>query len=297
MAFYWLAEHLKAVAFNNSRRFFRPMVAVPDIDCEIIETDDAVRSIFFRQRKKPQWAVDKIIYFKAVNPLFGCRKIAELFDRLYAQKYNMTVSKSYVYYTLRKHRYEVQVLRRMIKHQRPKALTRNICWGIDLTTVTDRQGNLLPVFVAVDYGSRRCITISSIKSKHSLVAYHLFRAFTRCGRPKSIKTDNEAVFTSFIFKSALIMAGIKHQTSDIASPWQNGRVERLIGTFKEKVCQVLVQDPAHLVYLLPDFSSGITRFGHIITLTEKHQWKSGTRWMCLAPDISGPTGSRTGAGC
>ena len=49
------------------------------------------------------------------------------------------------------------------------------------------------------------------------------------------------------------MAGIKHQTSDIASPWQNGRVERLIGTFKEKVCQVLVQDQAHLVYLLPRF--------------------------------------------
>ena len=253
---YWLILFLQN-GFEWQDRLFIPY---PKQNFSTDENIDSLPDFFtdkgagFRRRKKPQWVIDKIIYLKAVNPLFGCRKIAELFDRLYAEKRNMTVSKSYVYYTLRNHRYDVQVLRRAIKHRRPKLLKRNICWGIDLTTVTDRHGNLLPVFVAVDYGSRRCIAINGIKSKHSLVLlYCLFKATGRCGKPKSIKTDNEAVFTSLVFKSALVLAGIKHQTSDVASPWQNGRVERLIGTFKEKVRHVLVQDQAHLVYLLPQF--------------------------------------------
>src|SRR5690606_5717428 len=114
--------------------------------------------------------------------------------------------------------------------------------------------NFLPVFFAVDYGSRRCTAFRFIQSKHSLVLlYHLFKSIAQCGKPKSVKTDNEAVFTSFVFKCGLALMGIKHQTSDIACPWQNGRVERLIGTFKEKVRQVLVQDQAHLIHLLPQF--------------------------------------------
>jgi putative transposase len=221
--------------------------ALPESDCE-------TGTGFFRGRKKPQWVIDNIIYLKAVHPLFGCRKIAELFDRLYATKYNMTVSKSYVYATLLNYRYEIQVVRRMVRHRRPKALKRNICWGVDLTTVTNRQGNLLPVFVMVDYGSRRCVCLQHITSKHSVVlVWILFKTIVQCGKPKSIKTDNEAVFTSLMFKSALKLAGIKHQTTHIASPWENGRVERLIGTFKEKIRQLAISDHQHLISLLPQF--------------------------------------------
>src|SRR5690606_230836 len=137
-----------------------------DDDSTLLESGCEAGTGFFRGRKKPQWVINKIIYLKAVNPLLGCRKIAELFDRLYAAKYNMTVSKSYVYTTLLNYHYEIQVVRRMAKHRRPKALKRNICWGMDLTTVTNRQGNLLPVFVMVDYGSRRCVCIQHITSKH-----------------------------------------------------------------------------------------------------------------------------------
>lgn len=166
-----------------------------------METDDSVKSNFFKYRKKPQWVVDITFNLKAVNHLCGCRKIAELLDRLHAQKQNMTVSKSYVYYALCKYQYEVQVPRRMIKHQRPRQLERNVFWGVDLTTVTDGQGSFLPVFVAVDHGSRRCTAIRFIQSKHSVVLlYHLFKSIEQCDKPKSVKTNNEAVFTSFVFK-------------------------------------------------------------------------------------------------
>ena len=36
-----------------------------------------------------------------------------------------------------------------------------------------------------------------------------------------------------------LQLGIKHQKSDIACPWQNGRIERFFGSFKEKAKQVV----------------------------------------------------------
>lgn len=41
-----------------------------------------------------------------------------------------------------------------------------------------------------------------------------------------------------MFKLALKLLGIQHQTSDVASPWMNGRTERFFETFKEKLKQL-----------------------------------------------------------
>jgi transposase InsO family protein len=46
------------------------------------------------------------------------------------------------------------------------------------------------------------------------------KAIKQFGFPKFIRTDNEHCFTSSTFKLALKLLGIRHQTSDIASPWQ-----------------------------------------------------------------------------
>ena len=56
--------------------------------------------------------------------------------------------------------------------------------------------------------------------------------------PKVIQTDNEACFTSLTFRLGLCLAQIKHKTSEVASPWQNGRIERFFGTFKYYARQV-----------------------------------------------------------
>ncbi|MEM9594705.1 MAG: integrase core domain-containing protein [Acidobacteriota bacterium] len=47
-----------------------------------------------------------------------------------------------------------------------------------------------------------------------------------------MRTDNEAVFTSRRFRWVLIVLGLRHQLTQVASPWQNGRVERFFGTLK-----------------------------------------------------------------
>ncbi len=63
----------------------------------------------------------------------------------------------------------------------------------------------------------------------------LIGAVVRYGRPKFVRTDNEAVFTSRMFTMVLWLLGIEHQTTDPGCPWQNGRVERFFGTLKDKL--------------------------------------------------------------
>ncbi|MBI3354920.1 MAG: transposase family protein [Nitrospirae bacterium] len=57
------------------------------------------------------------------------------------------------------------------------------------------------------------------------------------GKPKALRTDNEPVFTSWLFKISLWLMGIRHQLIDKCCPWQNGRIERFFGTLKKKLNQ------------------------------------------------------------
>jgi transposase InsO family protein len=55
------------------------------------------------------------------------------------------------------------------------------------------------------------------------------------GKPKSLRTNNEAFFTSRLFRFSLWWLDIKHQRSDKHCPWQNGKIERFFGTLKERL--------------------------------------------------------------
>lgn len=72
----------------------------------------------------------------------GCRSIEKLFNRIYATSRKMTVSKSYVHYTIRKHRYEIEVLRRNMKHRLPRPVKRNHVWAMDMTGKGDVGGEV-----------------------------------------------------------------------------------------------------------------------------------------------------------
>lgn len=62
------------------------------------------------------------------------------------------------------------------------------------------------------------------------------------GKPEVIRTDNEPVFVSYLFKLACLILGVKHQTTQIGSPWQNGRIERLFGTLKKVTSQISIPE-------------------------------------------------------
>jgi putative transposase len=41
--------------------------------------------------------------------------------------------------------------------------------------------------------------------------------------------------------------------TDIACPWQNGRIERFFGTFKNYIRQLSIHSLSHLTHALPEF--------------------------------------------
>ena len=189
-----------------------------------------------RTPAKPAWVVREIIRLKAIMPDAGCRSIANIFNRRFAVRRKMTVGKTFVADTLRRYRYEVEIVRRKIKHRVPPALPRNIVWGLDLTGKTDAVGDLHMIFGLIDHGSRALLGLLALPNKCSWTLLgHLFLAIGKYGKPRVVRTDNEACFTSRLFCVVLWLAGIRQQRSDPGCPWQNGRIERLFGTLKGKM--------------------------------------------------------------
>ncbi len=175
---------------------------------------------------------------KAFMPDVGCRKLAESFNRRYAKSKKITVGKTYVSNIIKNHQYEIQILRKNVKHRKSRPLPANIVWGMDLTGKTDTQNKLHNILGIIDHGSRSCLFLKGIKNKASITLLRcLLDSIEKYGQPKIIRTDNEAVFTSRIFSFSLWLLGIKHQKIDKGCPWQNGRIERFFGTVKEKLNQ------------------------------------------------------------
>ncbi len=96
---------------------------------------------YVRNRKKPQWVIDKVIYLKAVSG-YGCGKVAETFNRIHGER--ETVSKSFIYEKLKNHQYQLMQMKRQIRNKPPRKVPINQTWAMDLTTVTlNKQQNYI----------------------------------------------------------------------------------------------------------------------------------------------------------
>ena len=183
---------------------------------------------FTHPNKKPKWVKDKVLYLKVHLPHDGCRKIAIHFNSIYADK-NISVSKSYVYRVLKENGYEILQMRKVMRAKLPYKKEKNKMWHMDLTTIDSRQ-----IFGIIDSGTRALVTLKHLQSKSTIrLIRTLLDAIELHGKPKTIRSDNEIVFTSKLMKTALWLLGIKRQTTQIGSPWQNGKIERLFSTMKQ----------------------------------------------------------------
>lgn len=206
--------------------------------------------------KKPDWIKAEIIRLKASMPQAGCRTLATLCNRRYAASRKITIGKTYVSQVIRQHHYEIDILRRKLKHTPPRSIARNLIWGIDLTGKTDTHNKLHFIFGVIDHGSRVVLTLQALHNKSSRTLLTcLLDAIRRYGKPKIIRTDNEAIFTSRLFRYGLKLLGIRHKPSQPAHPWQNGRIERFFGTLKQKLDQWQVSSLAQLNQDLNTFNS------------------------------------------
>ena len=235
------------------------------------------------RKPKPNWVKREIIRIKAHMPKSGCRLIADVFNRSFAVK-EMTVGKTFVYTVLRDNIYEVESLRKKWKRRVPKPMQKNIVWGMDMTGVQaksykdnkKRQNATATILGILDHGTRKCISLKSISDKASITLLKaLITAIESYGKPKAIRTDNESVFTSRLFRLGLCILGIRHQRTQIHSPWQNGRIERFFGTFKSYSDKVIF-NAKKIQFALDEFQywyNAIRPHRHLNGLTPDEQWK------------------------
>ncbi|HFD14575.1 MAG TPA: transposase [Epsilonproteobacteria bacterium] len=174
------------------------------------------------------------MYLKVHLPYDGCRKIAIHFNKMYADK-NISVSKSYVYRIFIAYGYEILQQRKEMRNKQPYKKDKNQLWHMDLTTIDKRQ-----IFGVIDSGTRALLKLKHLQSKSTInLIRTLLDAIELYGKPKTIRSDNEKVFTSKLMKLALWLLGIKRETTQIESPWQNGKIERLFGTMKQSFTELV----------------------------------------------------------
>jgi putative transposase len=212
------------------RRFFQRKKLTEQPHCEDVLLAPVTPRKNLR-KKKPQWVIQEIIRLCAHMPHCGCIKIADAFNRLYEHSRDMTVAKSTVYNYQQKHLYDIHVLRHGIKTTPPKTYPKNCIWSMDLTTVSDNQKQPHTIFGVIDNGTRANLLLKTLENKASISLLRcLLDLIEIYGKPKAIRCDNEAVFTSRLFRFCLWCCNIKIQYSDIACPWHKN-----LGTFLNAV--------------------------------------------------------------
>lgn len=207
-----------------------------------------------RCRPKPPWVTREVIRLKALMTEHGHRAVADVFNRRFAETRGMTVGKTFVSNVVRKHQYQIQIVRREIKHARPRPIPLNAIWGVDLTGKADSGGSTHTMLGVVEHGARACLALQRLIDRSAAgIMLELIPLMRRFGAPRAIRSDNDAVFRSYLFRFMLILLGIKHQRTDPHCPWQNGRVERFFGTLKDKLDRWLVASGDELSVALAQF--------------------------------------------
>jgi transposase InsO family protein len=196
---------------------------------------------------------EEIVRLKAENAAAGCRTLAHLFNRHFAAR-GMTVGKTFVHDLIRRQQYEIEILRRRLKHRRPKPVPLSLIWALDLTGKVDRGREVHQVLGILEHQSRAVLSLQALAQKSTIAVLRcLLDAIERFGTPKIVRTDNEAIFTSRVFRFALSFLGIRHQRTEPGHPWQNGRIERLFGTLKRALDPWEVESRAQLATALSIF--------------------------------------------
>ncbi len=198
--------------------------------CRRPQNDTAARDRL--NQKKPPWVSGEVLRLKALMPHNGCRKIAATFNHMHRRR-GESIGKTYVANVLRDNGHKLAEIRRDIRRRKPRLVPRNLIWGLDLTYLGHPQDSK-PILGIVDHGTRACIALRGLPSKGSIIIIRaLLDAVERFGKPKILRTDNEAIFTSKLFRLGLWILGIRHQRTAPFAPWQNGRIERFFGSFKQ----------------------------------------------------------------
>jgi transposase InsO family protein len=228
-----------------------------------------------RTRAKPAWIRQEIITLAARAPELGCRTLRHIFNRRHEGIHR--IGHDFVWRVLRDHQAEIRLQRRQLRQRLYRPGKPNCVWGMDGTGKTDETGNTHFLLGIVDHGTRRCLGLKALPNKSTITLLRaLLDTVERHGVPKTIRTDNEAIFNSPLFDFALHKLGIDHQTIEHHCPWQNGRIERFFGTLKQMLDRWAVPDPTGLNAALVQFVAWynhVRPHQHLQGMTPMEAWR------------------------
>jgi transposase InsO family protein len=180
------------------------------------------------------------------NPLWGATKIHGELLKLGIDVAQSTVS---IY----------MVPRRDRPLQTRKTFLRNHMEGIasiDLFVVPTIAFQQLFAFLLLSHGRRRLLWFAVTRNPTAeWLARQITEAFPWESAPKYLIRDNDRAF-GVAFKARVRAMGIRDRPTSFRSPWQNGYVERLIGSIRrECIDHLIVVNAEHLRRILAKYAA------------------------------------------
>ena len=193
-----------------------------------------------RRRGRPRLDPDLIALIRRIsyeNPLWGAPRIHGELLKLGFRVAQSTVSK----YMLPRDGRPCQTWETFL-HNHASAIA-----AIDLLTVLTVSFERLYVFVALAHSGRRILHVEVTNHPNAAWLRHaLSCAVANERRCTILVRDNDALFSAS-FRDQIRRWGLDDRPTRPASPWQNGHVERLIGSIRrECLDHVMIFSAAHL---------------------------------------------------
>jgi len=126
--------------------------------------------------------------------------------------------------------------------------------SIDFFCVPTVNFKLLHVLVFLSHGRRKIVHYNITQNPSSeWCSQQLKNALYNCEQPKYLIRDRDCRFGN-LFKQTVASFGIRDVVTAYRSPWQNGYVERVIGSIRrEFLDHVIVMNENHLRKLLKEY--------------------------------------------
>lgn len=131
---------------------------------------------------------------------------------------------------------------------------RDLIAGMDFFVVPTVRFHLLYVWFALDHGRRRILHFNVTRHPSAeWVIQQLRAAFPGDTPHRYLILDNDAVFSDEV-ASSIARLGLQSKRTAFRSPWQNGTVERFVGSVRRELLDhVVVLGEEHLRRLLREY--------------------------------------------
>lgn len=204
-------------------------------------------------RPKPPWVVEEIFRMHDERPS-SPRVLATEFNRRHAAQ-GVSLCPNTVVNWFRRLGDRAQAARAATRNRLPHFTPANQRWALDCTGKEDASQVQHAILGVIDHGSRLLLMLCRLRRQSAwAILAKLFEAIDMYGKPEVVRTDNAAVFHGVVFRSVLAAVGIRHEFIELGCPWQNGRIERLFLTLKQKLDRVIPRSGHTLDVMLREFA-------------------------------------------